>query len=189
MFNRKAVFLDRDGTLIEAVHRPGFRLKSGELKEITAPFTEDEVSLVPNAYSLLQSLKKAGFLRIMVTNQPDVAHGFLTEEVWLKIQRRVVDTLGLDDVFMCRHRTEDNCLFKKPSPLMLQSAADKWGINLSESYMVGDTDADMQSGNMAGCGTILLSKFYNLDDYKEADIVVPNLEIAIRAIVKEDEQA
>ena len=161
MFNRRAVFLDRDGTLIESIHRPGFPENSPHKKEITAPFKEDELKLTPDVYFALSRLKEARFLRIMVTNQPDVAHGYMGYGVWRKIQKKVVDTLGLDDVFMCRHRAEDNCPFKKPSPLMLQSAADKWGIDLSQSWMIGDTDIDMQTGRAAGCRVVLVDHFYN----------------------------
>lgn len=158
MFGRKAVFLDRDGTVIESIHRPGFPEGEAKKKEITAPFTLDEYSLVPGAYSARDKLRNHGFLVILVTNQPDVAHGYMDEDSWRKIQKRVEDTLGLDDIFMCRHRAEDNCPFKKPSPLMLRAAADKFGIDLSRSWMVGDTDTDMQTGRAAGCRVILIDK-------------------------------
>lgn len=181
MFKRKAVFLDRDGTLIKAVHRPNFPENSPDKKEITAPFKEDELIFVPHVLEALGMLKRAGFLRIMVTNQPDVAHGYMDEGEWQRIQGTIVDTLDLDDVFMCRHRQEDNCPFKKPSALMLQSAADKWGIDLSKSFMVGDTDADMKTGKLAGCGTVLVNTFYNSD--VESDVRTTNLLVAAKVIL------
>lgn len=155
MFNRSAVFLDRDGTVIESVHRPDF------VKKITAPFREDELKFVPKAYLALSRLKEEGLLRILVTDQPDVAHGYMEEKIWQRIQSRVKDTLGFDDIFMCRHRREDNCPLKKPSPLMLQAAADKWGIDLSKSWMIGDTEQDMKTGQAAGCGVVLIDHSYN----------------------------
>ena len=155
MFNRKAVFLDRDGTLIEIIERPEHP------KKRTAPFVDSELKFFPDAWDALDRLRVAGFLTIMVTNQPDVAHGYMSEDEWQKIHKTVVDTLFLDDFYMCRHRSEDHCPFKKPFPLMLQSAADKWGINLSESYMIGDTDTDMKAGKAAGCTTIILNRPYN----------------------------
>lgn len=163
MFNRRAVFLDRDGTVVESIHRPDF------VKKVTAPFHEEELKFVPNAYLSLSQLKEAGFLRILVTNQPDVAHGYMDEEVWRRIHRKIVDTLGPDDVFMCRHVKTGNCPFKKPSPMMILAAADKWGIDLSLSWMVGDTNQDMEAGRAAGCRTILIDRPYNSsltdDDY------------------------
>lgn len=162
MFNRSAVFLDRDGTVIESISRPDF------VKKITAPFREDELNFVPKAYLALSRLEEEGLLRILVTDQPDVTHGYMDEKIWQRIQNRVKDTLGFDDIFMCRHRREDNCPFKKPSPLMLQSAADKWGIDLSGSWMIGDTDQDMKTGRAAGCRVILIDHFYN-SNLKESD--------------------
>ena len=175
MFNRKAVFLDRDGTLIEIVERPE------HIKKRTAPFKESELVFVPDVHEALDILRRAGFLRIMVTNQPDVAHGYMEEEEWKKIHRAIVSSLDFDDVFMCRHRQGDGCPFKKPSGLMLQSAADKWGINLSKSYMVGDTYADSESGKLAGCETILVDRFYNQDAV--CDVRVGNLMDAVKVIV------
>ncbi len=155
MFKRRAVFIDRDGTVIEAIYRPN------DDKKITAPYNPRELKFVPRVYPNLGRLKENEFLRILVTNQPDVAHGHMSEEDWTAIHKRVTDTLGFDDVFMCRHRTEDNCPFKKPSPLMLLAAADKWGIDLSKSWMIGDTNQDMQAGLDAGCRVILINREYN----------------------------
>lgn len=155
MFNRRAVFLDRDGTVIESIYRPDF------VKKITAPFLENELKFTAKAYLAVSKLKDEGFLRILVTDQPDVKHGYMEEKIWQRIQNRVKDTLGLDDIFMCRHLREDNCPFKKPSSLMLQAAADKWGIDLSQSWMIGDTDQDMKTGRAAGCKVVLIDHFYN----------------------------
>lgn len=156
MFANQAVFLDRDGTLIRAVVRLGFS------KMITAAFSMDELCFMPNAYVVLEQLKKLGFLRIMVTNQPDVELGYVSFENWRKIHQRVLDTFGamLNDCYMCRHASK-TCPHRKPSPAMLLMAAEKWGIDLSRSYMVGDTDADTQAGAAAGCRTILLRAPYN----------------------------
>ena len=178
MFNRRAVFLDRDGTVIKAIYRPDAN------KKITAPFSDNELEFVPRVYPLLYKLKEHGFLRILATNQPDVANGYVKEDVWQRIHKRVVDTLGLDDVFMCRHTTADNCPFKKPSPMMLLSAADKWGIDLSRSWMIGDTSNDTEAGRRAGCKTIMISQSYNLilTDY---DYKVFSLTEAVELIISQ----
>ena len=157
MFSRKAVFLDRDGTLIDIIHRPDFD------KKFTAPFTYDELRFVPRVKEVLEFLKRQGFMRIMITNQPDVANGYMNESEWHRIHCEVLDVLRPDDFFMCRHTSDDNCPFKKPSPFMLKAAADKWGINLSQSYMVGDTKVDMEAGKAVGCKTVLIRTSYNAD--------------------------
>lgn len=155
MLNKRAVFLDRDGTLIKIIHRPDFK------KEFAAPFKFEELEFMPYATHLMEHLQEWKFLRILITNQPDVAHGYMIQDEWEKIQNAVVEKLQPDDVFMCRHRTQDNCPLKKPSPMMILAAADKWGIDLPSSYMVGDTEQDMQAGSAAGCRTILMKSSYN----------------------------
>lgn len=164
MHRKRAVFLDRDGTLIEAVHRPDFN------KIITAPFTYDELRFMPKAWQVLEFLKTKGFMRIMVTNQPDVANSYMTELEWHRIHCKVLDMLRPDDFFMCRCASDDDCPFKKPSPMMLWAAADKWGIDLNQSYMVGDTSADMDAGEAAGCKTVLIRTFYNSDTQGDYEI-------------------
>ncbi len=157
MFKQRAVFIDRDGTVIEAVHRPDF------VKKITAPFHEKELKFLPGIRKALAEFKAMGFLRILVTNQPDVGNGYMDKETWYKIHKRVVGAFSFDAVKMCRHTSADNCPNKKPLPGMLLSASDDFGIDLENSYMIGDTDADMKAGQAAGCRTILLDRFYNKD--------------------------
>lgn len=180
MFKQKAVFLDRDGTLIEAIHRPNFPENSFHKKEITAPFHENELVFVPDVHEVLDILRRMGFLTVMVTNQPDVAHGYMTEDEWQRIHNVVVKTLEFQHVYMCRHRSRDECDRKKPSPKMLFDAEDNLGINLSESYMIGDMDADMKASKAAGCAGILLERDYNQD--VNADIRVASLTDAVKVI-------
>lgn len=174
MFKQKAVFIDRDGTVIEAVHRPDF------VKKITAPFHEYELRFLLNTLRPLEELKNMGFLRIMVTNQPDVANGYMEEEVWQKIQTRVVGELPFDAVKMCRHTPDSGCPNRKPLPGMILSAADDFGIDLSNSFMIGDTDADMGAGEAARCRTILIDRFYNQDVL--SDLRVTDFSSAVQAI-------
>lgn len=175
MFTKKAVFFDRDGTLVEAVERPNFP------KAVTAPFNLGELKFAPHVFQVLNTLWGLGFLRIMITNQPDVAYGYLSYEDWREVHETIVRRLPFDDVFMCRHATRDGCAFKKPSPLMLLAAADKWGIDLKSSYMIGDTINDTSAGKAAGCKTILIQAPYNKE--VEADMIVPNILIASRMIL------
>lgn len=181
MFNRRAIFLDRDGTLIKAIHRPNFPEDSLDKKEITAPFKESELEFAPDAKEALALMRGLGLLPVMVTNQPDVTHGYMTEEEWQKIQNTVVKSLGIEHVYMCRHTSSEGCDRRKPSPKMLFDAADNLGINLSESYMIGDMEVDIRAGRAAGCGVILLDKFYNKN--VGAHIRVSGLMMAVQTII------
>jgi len=190
VFNRKAVFFDRDGTVIESVHRPNFPENSPDKKEITAPFLWDELKLIPDAFLAVYRFREHGFLRILVTNQPDVAHGYMDETVWQKIQGRVENIFGFDVIKICRHRSVDNCPNKKPLPGMLFSAADDKGIDLKNSFMVGDTDSDMKAGRSAGCRVVLVDRFYNSElPESEYDYRAQSLTEAVAWILDQEERA
>lgn len=169
MFDKRAIFLDRDGAMIDAVHRPDFH------KPITAPFNYSELRFVPRVNDVLNYFEHLGFMTIMITNQPDVALGYAERSEWNKIHSSVINYLELDDFYMCRHTSDQNCPCKKPLPGMLITASDKWGIDLNSSYMVGDTIADIGAGKAAGCKTVLIRKFYNIDCRGVADIEIDEL--------------
>lgn len=176
MFRQKTVFLDRDGVLVKAIYRPDF------VKKITCPYVCDELEFVVGTERVLRELKRKGFLRVLATNQPDVALGYMAEDEWLTIHRRVRSILELDHIKMCRHIKESDCpqRRKKPSPGMLLEAADDLGIDLANSYMVGDTDADIGAGKTAGCKTILItSGMHNVVSWRE-DYPQPTLEADFR---------
>lgn len=170
----RAVFLDRDGVLVKAIPRKGFKLP-------TSPLRMDELEIFPWVSTALEVIRGAGFLRILVTNQPDVRKGLVTKEEWRAMQDKV-EELDFDDVFICPHLTEDNCECKKPKPGMLLEAAKKWNVDLRKSFVVGDTSADTLAARAAGCASILVKGFYNLD--VAADYVVDNVIEAVLLIFR-----
>ncbi len=172
---RRAVFLDRDGTLLQIIHRPSHP------KKLTAAFSMEEYRLEEDIHHPLADLADAGFMRILITNQPDVAHGYVSEGVWWEIFRKFLAEAPLDDWYMCRHTTENHCPCKKPSSVMLRVAADKHGIDLSQSFMVGDSEDDMLAGQKAGCKTILLVREYNMS--ADADFRVRTIREASQIIL------
>lgn len=150
---KHAIFLDRDGVVVQAIERPGYDTP-------TPPFTLSEFKLVRDAAAALALLKELPFLKILVTNQPDVAYGKVSSEDWEMMQSRV-EELPFDDIFICRHTRFDKCVCRKPQPGLLLQAAQKWLINLSASYMIGDTENDVGAGRAAGCRTVLIDAAYN----------------------------
>lgn len=169
---RSAVFIDRDGVIFYAVPREGFVLP-------TASFCLEEAQLFDGLEEAFALLKNAGFLRILVTNQPDVVYGHLTQSEWEKIHAKI-SHLDFDDQFICFHGWNDECECKKPKPGMLFSAQKKWNIDFAASYMVGDTDNDAKAACAAGCRFVLVSALYNVG--VPADFHVSSLLEAARLI-------
>lgn len=155
-----AVFIDRDGVINDVVDRGSNFFVKGRQVRFTAPYTYGEFNLKPDAGNALDYLKRMGFLRILVTNQPDLAYGLISKEDYERIMSEVF-CLGFDDIFVCLHKRDEDCDCKKPKPGMLLQAGSKWNIDFSMSYIIGDAEIDMLAGNAVGCKTILVNSNYN----------------------------
>jgi D-glycero-D-manno-heptose 1,7-bisphosphate phosphatase len=148
---RLAVFLDRDGTIIE---------DTGFLRR------PEDVRLLPGAAEGLRPLQAAGFALIVVTNQSGVARGIITLDELEAVRERFITVLReagieLTDYFFCPHHREGtvpefrkDCPDRKGAPGMLLKGADRHGIFLPGSWMIGDRDEDIQAGQGAGVQTI-----------------------------------
>ena len=150
--HHRAVFLDRDGVIVETIVREG-RIESARALS--------EFRFVEGAEASLIRLRDAGFRLFVVSNQPDIARGLLDPAVLDKMTDQVYHLLPVERVFICVHDDADQCACRKPKPGMLFQAAGEEGIDLTQSFMVGDTWKDMQAGKNAGCSTILIRKDYN----------------------------
>lgn len=159
---RRAVFIDRDGVVNPLIYRGDNHVVQGKICPWTAPYSCAEFEIFPFVSDALRVLGKAGFLRIVVTNQPDVSYGLLPEEDYVRMMAEV-RRCAFEDVLVCLHMRDEGCECKKPKPGMLLSAAQKWGIDLARSYMVGDTERDEQAAEAAGCRFILVSAPYNIN--------------------------
>ena len=148
---RRAVFLDRDGVLNAVIVRDG---------RPYPPASEEDLRLLPDVAEACHVLREAGFLLIMVTNQPDIARGTISENIVTSINRRLQRELSLDGVSMCPH-DGDGCDCRKPKPGLLLEAADRFGIDLSASYIVGDRWRDTEAGQNAGCFAIFIDHGYH----------------------------
>ena len=141
----KAVFLDRDGTVI--VDRSYLSDPAG-------------VTLVPEVAAALRRLHAAGFALIFISNQSGIGRGLMTREQCDAVHTRTLELLALEGVpitgsYICPHAPWDHCQCRKPSPLLLQQAAAEHAIDFARSFMVGDKKADVDAGRAAGCQTIL----------------------------------
>lgn len=132
----RAVFFDRDGTLVRAFIENGIS---------RGPRSIGEIEYLPSVARVLLEIEKAGFQTIMISNQPEVARGIKTEEDDGDIADQIVCDLFLDGTFTCYHDEHDNCSCRKPNPGMFYAAAYAHGIDLSKSVMVGDSWKDIQA--------------------------------------------
>lgn len=149
---QKAIFLDRDGTINKYV---------GFLRDI------DDFELIDGAAEAIKLINQSGYLAIVVTNQPVIARGEVTWEQLYEIHRKMETLLGkdgayLDGIYICPHHPDKGfagerqeykivCDCRKPKPGLLLKAAKDFNIDLSQSYMIGDDDRDVQAGLNAGC--------------------------------------
>ncbi len=161
---RLAVFLDRDGVLNRLVWRDG---------KPASPRTPEEFEVEPQAGPSLARLQAAGHLLFVVTNQPDIARGRMERAALDAMHARLAAALPLDAISACLHDDPDGCGCRKPEPGQLLALAERHGLDLSRSWMVGDQDRDVACGRAAGCRTALLAKSYNSGT--GADIVAEEL--------------
>jgi D-glycero-D-manno-heptose 1,7-bisphosphate phosphatase len=149
---KPAVFLDRDGVINQVVFRNG---------QPASPRSLAEFAWIEGIHSAVTQLKSANFSIFVVTNQPDIARNKLEPEVLSQISNTISQSLSVDDIAVCPHDNYHNCDCRKPRPGMLLSLASTWGIDLSQSFIIGDSWKDMAAGKSAGCQTILIEQPYN----------------------------
>ncbi len=161
---RRAVFLDRDGVLNEAMIRNGKPHAPTQLADLRIP---------PGTAEALARLKERDFLLLVITNQPDVARGIQKRDTVEQIDRRLRAALPLDDVLTCFHDDQDDCDCRKPRPGLVTRAAQQYGIDLGRSYLIGDRWRDMDAGTNAGCKTIWIDRGYT----EQAPASAPNARV------------
>jgi histidinol-phosphate phosphatase family protein len=143
---RPALFLDRDGTLVEDVGYP---------RDPTA------VRLLPGAAEALRRVAEAGFALVIVSNQSGVGRGLISRAEAAAVHAEVVrrfaeEGVSFDGAYYCYHAPEDRCDCRKPAPGLLLRAARELGLNLGRSFMLGDKAIDVAAGVAAGCRGIQL---------------------------------
>jgi len=174
---KRAVFLDRDGVINKAVVRDG--------KPYPPGFLED-LQILPGVAETLAGLRAAGFVNVIVTNQPDVATGKQRREVVEAMHAFLLSSLPVDAVKVCYHADADNCACRKPKPGMLLEAARELGIDLSASFMVGDRWRDVGAGQAAGCGCFFLDCGYLEKKPEQPYVAVKSLPEAGKLILIKD---
>lgn len=173
---KRAVFLDRDGVINRAIVRDG---------KPYPPACLEEFEILPGVEQSIRALRKAGFLIVVVTNQPDVAKGIQRREIVEAMHARLHAAGLCDDIRVCYHINEDGCGCRKPKPGMLIEAALKWKIDLARSFMVGDRWLDVAAGKAVDCYTFFIDYKYREQHAVKPDAFVVSLEEASRLILQE----
>lgn len=173
--SRSAVFLDRDGVLNEAVVADGIP---------HSPAGLEEFRLARGAPEALEKLKAAGFVLVVVTNQPEVRRGRISRETVEEMHARLSASLPLDAVYVCYHDAPDACSCRKPKPGLLLRAAADLDLDLKSSYFIGDRWRDVDAGAAAGCKTVLIDYGYReRPPASEPSARVASLEEAVAWII------
>jgi D,D-heptose 1,7-bisphosphate phosphatase len=181
---RKAIFIDKDGTLITNV-----------------PYNAnpEKITLEPGAADALQLLHKMDYALVVISNQSGIAHGYFEEQAMQHVQDRIAALLRwhgvtLDGFFYCPHHPQGavsryavDCTCRKPRPGMLLQAAALLNIDLQQSWMIGDILHDVEAGNRAGCRTVLLDNGneteWVINPYRQPLFITDNLPGAARLII------
>jgi D-glycero-D-manno-heptose 1,7-bisphosphate phosphatase len=175
----RAIFLDRDGVLNRAVVRDS---------KPYPPCNVHELEILPGVSEGLFRLKGAGFLLIVVSNQPDVARGTVAKDTVEGINRALGGALPIDEFRVCYHDSSAGCDCRKPKPGMLLAAAAKWNIDLSRSFIIGDRWRDTEAGQAAGCTTIFIDYGYDEKQPERVDYRAASLAEAAKIILETENE-
>jgi D-glycero-D-manno-heptose 1,7-bisphosphate phosphatase len=161
---KKAVFIERDGILNE--------VKAGPKNPIT-PLTLEEFKMCTKAKAPLASLKAAGFVLIVTSNQPGLSRGYQCRRELDRMHDLIRKTFPIDDLLICPHEESDQCPCRKPKPGLLIEAAFKWHLNLDHSFVISDKWQDAEAARTAGCTSLLVDSPWI--GHGHHDFVLPDL--------------
>ncbi len=179
---RRAVFLDRDGTIGEEM---------GYVNHV------DRFQIFPYAAEAIRHLNQAEIPVIVVTNQSGIARNIFPESLVHEVHKKMVKELAaggawIDAIYFCPHKSEDDCQCRKPSPGLLEQAAREHALDLAASWVVGDRYADLEMAHAAGARGILVMTGYGRGEYelhrdtwpRQPDLLAANLSEAVRLILR-----
>lgn len=170
--NNKAIFLDRDGVLNYLIERDG---------GLFSPRKFSDFKLYEDTFDTIKKLKSKKFLTIIISNQPDISRSKMSKSELNKMSQYLYDKLEIDDIFYSFDSDIEKNGTKKPSPKMIHLAQSKWNIDLSRSYMVGDSIADLECAKNANLKFILMKR---IDSKIVNNIEIKNLNDLLGIISK-----
>jgi D-glycero-D-manno-heptose 1,7-bisphosphate phosphatase len=171
MSRARAVFFDRDGTLMEEVHYCGDPAR---------------VRVFPGVPEALRQLKEAGFRTFVITNQSGIARGLIAEAQYHAVQEELLRQIGagaIDAAYFCADPPGAPSTRRKPEPAMVLEAAAAYDIDLARSYFIGDKSADIECGRRAGTRTILVLTGYGADQDCRPDFTARDMTEAVQIVL------
>jgi D-glycero-D-manno-heptose 1,7-bisphosphate phosphatase len=172
MSGRRAVFFDRDGTLMEEVNYCGDPAK---------------VKVYPGVSEALRKLKEAGFATVIVSNQSGIGRGYFTEAQYQAVQQEFFRQVGpglIDASYFCPDAPGISSTCRKPEPGMLLEAAKDMGLDLAQSWLAGDKSADIECGQRVRARTILVLTGYGAEQACRPDFTVADAVQAVALILR-----
>ncbi|MFC1913742.1 D-glycero-beta-D-manno-heptose 1,7-bisphosphate 7-phosphatase [Chloroflexota bacterium] len=159
MVTNKAVFLDRDGTIVI---------------EVNYCRHPEDIKLYPKAPQAIKMLNESGFKVILVTNQSGIARGYFNEDTLSQIHAKMLSDLsahgaGIDAIYYCPHHPDDGCNCRKPQPGNLLQAAEDWDIDCRASFVIGDRLMDIELARNTDCRSVLVTNTRGLRELKNSD--------------------
>lgn len=171
--------MDRDGV----INRP--IIKAGKPY---SPQTLSEFKFLPGVKDACNRLQQAGYLTIIVTNQPEISRGKLDWEIVKSMNQLLYDELPINDIRVCNHDDAHYCSCRKPKPGLLLEAAKDWSIDLTASFLVGDRWKDIEAGRRSGCKTIFIDYDYDEMKPKYVDYTADSLKDAVEWIFQQHQE-
>lgn len=174
MVIQKIVFLDRDGilTIPKKSNGKGY-----------APQSMKEVFFYPDTETALNQLHEQGFKLIIVSNQPDISTGKISEEFVLETHELIRERFPILDILFCPHNRTQKCRCRKPDVGLFEEALRKWNLSTDRGWMIGDRDSDIEAGIKFGLSTVFLDRGWKEEFGKNANFQAKSLTEATQIIV------
>ena len=174
---KKAIFLDRDGVLVKSI----IKNKKGY-----APRNMKEFSLYPDIANACAKLKKKNYLLIIITNQPDLGEKLIEKKVFNKMNKILNNLINYDKMYISKSHSS-NSYFRKPNPGLFKLAINRYKIDISKCFMIGDRKSDIDAATKINCKSIFIDRNYKEEKPKGQIAQVSSLKRAADVILKRGE--
>lgn len=152
-------------------------------KKAYAPRYFNDFKLFPYVRRYLKKLKKKNYKLIVITNQPDINNKLVNIEEINKMNKKLMTSTDIDEIYMCPHSQNEKCLCRKPRPGMILKASKKHLINIKKSFLIGDRNSDIEAGTKVKCNNIFIDRGYDEKKPKKSVVFVKSFRQAAEYIL------